>query len=566
MPTGTTADSINNRILGIRDSYFLIIAYLVFYILPLGLRPLGIPDEMRYAEIPREMLSSGDWIVPTLNNLFYFEKPVLGYWLNALSIAAFGENPFAVRFPAALMAGLSTLLIFGFMKKHVDRRSAVIACVVQLSTLEIFFVGTYAVLDSLLAFTLCGVFVFYYQANMAQTRTSRYANLAITGVFCGLAFLSKGFLAFALPVIVIGAFLLYQRRFADLFFHIWIPLLVTVLVAAPWAILVHLKAPDFWHYFFWVEHIKRFSGNNAQHAAPIWTYVAAFPLLGFPWTLIMLNGIRNIKSQMRQQPLLVYLMIWFILPILFFSIAKGKLLTYLLPVFPAFSMLTAMSLSAGMSNMKKIRWRGETVGFTFILVLVCSLVVLQASANEHALFAGNEQWQFAFFVACLLAGGLLLWRSMSYSHPTTRSLYIAATVLPLFLYWASFIGLPREVSNRKTPQMFISTQAKFIANDAILISDDAMVHSVTWTLKRDDVYLLNTGELKYGLSYDSDKERNLEQISLRDFVAKFPQHKEFAIFYLGKKQHHRLPELPASMTRLRESHVGRFNFIYLKNS
>jgi 4-amino-4-deoxy-L-arabinose transferase-like glycosyltransferase len=77
------------------------------YVLPLGVRPLFRPDEDRYAEIPREMLASGDWVVPHLNGIPYLEKPALGYWLGAISIRAFGHNPFAVRLPAALSAGVS---------------------------------------------------------------------------------------------------------------------------------------------------------------------------------------------------------------------------------------------------------------------------------------------------------------------------------------------------------------------------------------------------------------------------------------------------------------------------
>jgi hypothetical protein len=86
--------------------------FVLLYIVPLGIRPIILPDESRYAEIPREMIVSGDWIVPHLDGLRYFEKPVLGYWLNALSIKLFGENAFAVRFPSALATGISAFIVF----------------------------------------------------------------------------------------------------------------------------------------------------------------------------------------------------------------------------------------------------------------------------------------------------------------------------------------------------------------------------------------------------------------------------------------------------------------------
>jgi len=90
---------------------FLVVLYLVLYIVPLGRRPLVAPDEFRYAEIPRRMLETGDWVVPQLDGLPYFEKPAMGYWLNALSLAVAGESRLAVRLPAALSAGLCALVL-----------------------------------------------------------------------------------------------------------------------------------------------------------------------------------------------------------------------------------------------------------------------------------------------------------------------------------------------------------------------------------------------------------------------------------------------------------------------
>jgi 4-amino-4-deoxy-L-arabinose transferase len=95
----------------------IILLFIVVYILPLGVRPMIIPDETCYAEISREILNTGEWIIPKLNGLRYFEKPILGYWLNAASISTFGENAFSVGLPSAMAAGFSVLLIFLMVRK-----------------------------------------------------------------------------------------------------------------------------------------------------------------------------------------------------------------------------------------------------------------------------------------------------------------------------------------------------------------------------------------------------------------------------------------------------------------
>ncbi len=86
-----------------QNAILLAAIFLFLYLLPLGTRDLLVPDETRYAEIPREMITSGDWVAPHLNGLRYFEKPPLGYWINAGAILLFGENNFAVRLPSALI-------------------------------------------------------------------------------------------------------------------------------------------------------------------------------------------------------------------------------------------------------------------------------------------------------------------------------------------------------------------------------------------------------------------------------------------------------------------------------
>jgi len=144
-------------------SVAIIALFLILYILPLGVRPISIPDESRYGEIPREMIASGDWVVPHLNGLRYFEKPVLGYWLNALSMTLFGENAFAIRLTSALSAGISALMVFFLIRRFGGGPQAgILGAAVYLTSLLVLALGTLTILDSMLSMFLTGAMASFF--------------------------------------------------------------------------------------------------------------------------------------------------------------------------------------------------------------------------------------------------------------------------------------------------------------------------------------------------------------------------------------------------------------------
>ncbi|MCJ7810568.1 MAG: phospholipid carrier-dependent glycosyltransferase, partial [Desulfobulbaceae bacterium] len=152
-----------------RVSIALFVLFVLSYILPLGYRPLAIPDEARYGEIPREMLASGDWVVPHLNGLKYFEKPVFGYWANAVSIVVFGENAFALRLTSALSVMISALMIFLLVRRFSPRAPAsALAPAIFLTCPLVLAIGHITILDSLLSMLLTGALVCFFFAHMAE--------------------------------------------------------------------------------------------------------------------------------------------------------------------------------------------------------------------------------------------------------------------------------------------------------------------------------------------------------------------------------------------------------------
>jgi 4-amino-4-deoxy-L-arabinose transferase-like glycosyltransferase len=185
------------------------ILFLLLYIVPLNVRPVAVPDEARYGEISREMLDTKDFIVPRLNGLRYFEKPVLGYWLNAASMSLFGDNGFAIRFPSSLAVGLTALTIFLMVRRfHRCESTALLAAFIYMTFVGVYGMGTFCLLDNLLTFFLTAMLSCLFVAGANDTGRKRNWWLLLCGVFCGTAFLTKGFLVIIVPSVIMVPFFL----------------------------------------------------------------------------------------------------------------------------------------------------------------------------------------------------------------------------------------------------------------------------------------------------------------------------------------------------------------------
>jgi len=507
----------------------LLLFFLLAYLLPLGARDLVLPDETRYAEIPREMIASGDWIVPRLNGLRYFEKPVLGYWVHAASQLLFGENNFAVRLPSALAVGFSALLIYG-LARRVSRRkdadgdaTAVLAALVFLSAFEVFGVGNTAVLDNLFSFFLTACLTSFYFATEAPPKTAKESGfLLLAGLFCGLAFLTKGFLAFAVPVLSLAPYLVWQRRYGDLLRMSWLPILTAVGVALPWSIAIHLKEPDFWRFFFWHEHIRRFAAQNAQHKESFWFFFLLAPVMFTPWTFVFPAAARGIRERLFQQQaqsrLLRFCLCWLILPFLFLSLSNGKLLTYILPCFPPFAILTAFGLFQALAKNKPNRLfqGGVVVGaLVFGLILVAFLYVQLFGFN--GLHPYQHSWKAVMVVNGLSFFILLCFWASKGREGKNKILIFGMS--PLLLFFLVHFAIPDQTSEVKSPGSFLERYVPDVANGDILIADESSISAVCWYLRRSDVYLLDgAGELDYGLAYEEAKGRSLDLKSASDLI------------------------------------------------
>ncbi|HDZ89923.1 MAG: phospholipid carrier-dependent glycosyltransferase [Deltaproteobacteria bacterium] len=488
-----------------KSSLALTALFLFIYILPLGMRPFTVPDESRYAEIPREILVTGDWVVPRLNGLRYFEKPVLGYWLNALSIALLGENTFAMRLSSALATGISALMVFFILRRFGGgTRVGMVGAAAYLTSLLVFALGVINILDSMLSMFLTGALVSFFAAYRRQG-PARFIFLALFGSFCGLAFLVKGFLAFAVPVITIVPFMIWERRFIWFFRLLWVPLLTLLLVTLPWAIMIHIREGDFWNYFFWTEHIKRFfSPIPGQHQKPFWYFIPVLAGGALPWTFTVPAVLSGIRDQgLGRDPLVRFALCWFIFPFLFFSACGGKLIPYILPCFPPLVIVIAIGLE---SCLERGRVRAFNLSALLLAMVTGGAAVVLAVTQIIDLpgfraYGPQEIWKWMVATAGLMVwGGALLLSSFWSDTGKKLALFVAG---PLVLLASVNFIVPDRVMEEKAPGALLERNRHLVNPRTLVVSDEYLFHAVCWTFRRSDVYLLErSGELRYGLDHD----------------------------------------------------------------
>jgi 4-amino-4-deoxy-L-arabinose transferase-like glycosyltransferase len=405
---GTTAASTESRSLfriGQRiacGAALLLCAAALF--LKLGAPALFEPDEGRNAEKAREILLLDDWVTPHENFLVVLDKPIFYYWLIAASYETFGVSEWSARLPSALAAAGCVLLIFFFARRFCGFWEALWSGVVLATSLEFYILGRTVIFDMTLTFFITlSLFSFLSVLHEDQIWLRR-SWLGLMYISLGIATLVKGPIGVALPGLVVFVYLLISRKWSflsKLDLHIGIPLFL--LIVAPWYYEVERFNPGYLRYFFWEENFIRYFTPHFNRTEP-WYYFFLILVVGFlPWSFCIPGALRE-AWRGRRAEIFVFLLVWTVLPFVFFSFSGAKLPHYILPIFPPLALLTAISLQHNLTASRT--WARSPLALIFLSLSLSVAGFFIAAGWFHSL-QGTAQFAFAQ-ISPLLRGTALL--------------------------------------------------------------------------------------------------------------------------------------------------------------
>ncbi|HET7396137.1 MAG TPA: phospholipid carrier-dependent glycosyltransferase [Gammaproteobacteria bacterium] len=473
-------------------------------------RDLFQTDEGRYAEIPREMLASGDWVTPRLDGLKYFEKPALQYWATAATYAVFGESNWTSRLWTALTGFLGVLLTAWVGWRLFDRRTAWAAAIILASSFYYVIMGHFNTLDMGVSFFMSATlfaFLLAMQAADKEDIRARRNWMYVAWAAAALGMLSKGLEAVVLPGAVFVLYTLVARdwkRWKQL--HYYGGLLIFLVIAAPWFVLVSIRNPDFAYHFFIFEHFERFLTPVAHRPGAWWYFIPILIAGVLPWWPQFVRAVAGsgkhalqAKGSSEFDPVL-FMWIWVGFIFVFFSLSDSKLGSYILPIFPALALLVGRELG-------KLRKSDILISAALCVVMAITTLWLAPMLKHDG--GGVTLDLYKAFLPWLVAGcGLLL---LTAGAAFILAYYRCPCIAVGLLAAGMFISLQIITSGAQVLSPVYSGHSlvkqlgdRDTANIPFYSVDDYQ-QSLPFYLRRTLTLVAYQGELAFGIQREPDK-------------------------------------------------------------
>ena len=484
-----------------KTTIFIVSAVLcIMYLWHLGFYPLFNPDEGRYAEIPREMIASGDFITPHLNGVEYFEKPALQYWVTAIFMLIFGQNEFAVRLFPALCALGGIFCTFYTGWKMFDRKTGFLSAVILSTSFLYLIIGSLNILDMAVSFFITVCMSVFYQYSITNKRISIY----IFYVSMALGLLTKGLIAIVLTLAIIFVYAVVTKQ-PNLLLKLLSPVGIGIflLISLPWFYLVCRENPDFFYFFFIHEHFLRYLTTVHHRYQPFYFFIPCVILGMFPWAGYMFGSLSLKKlwfklKNSRKRNGYIYLSLWFGIIFVFYSLSDSKLVPYIVPCLIPLAILIANYLEHARENNIDLK----IPLIINLLVAVLIIAALAVTAIKSDFISIHEFiWFGSPLILILLisnVSNLILWIKNKNIHQI-----VCISIVASILFGFSLQPVITEVAEHRTGKEVAQAVNLWKNQDTLIICYQDYLQDLPFYTKSRVALYDYYDELKFGSEHPS---------------------------------------------------------------
>ncbi len=471
------------------------------------LRPLLDPDEGRYAEIPREMVATGDWITPRLDGLKYFEKPPLQYWASAAAYSMFGFSEWTARLWTVGLAFLCLPMVFAWTSRLFGQAAGFAAMATLAVSPYYELVAHLNLLDAGFTFWLTGAIFAFTLAQCTPEHSPRERRwMLVAWLAAALAVLSKGIVV---GVLAGGSLVVYSLVERDMRtwrrLHILPGLALFLVVTAPWFIAVSARNPSFLHFFFVHEHFARFLTAVHKRTEPWWYFLGLLLIGVLPWLAVVARACANAwleTDQRHQFKPLKFLLIFSGIILVFFSISESKLAPYILPMFPALAAIVGARLA---DSPTFVRTLARVNGV--LLPLLAGAFVVYAMRRYGFFPAGAGTWVVSGALVAVY-GVIATWKR---DWMPGAAWAAAASAI---LGWQCLLSAYTELPERSSYKLVMTVKSS-IGPETELFSIGQYRETLSPYLQRTLTPVDFEGELEFGLSQEPAKRLTREAFLAR---------------------------------------------------
>lgn len=346
----------------------------IFLFVGMGAYPLVDVDETRYAVMSRDLLHH-NWNFLMLNGVPFIEKPPLYFWITAFSIKLFGFHEYAIRLPMSILATLTVFFTYYIGKKIKTPKFGFYTATIMMANVFFIMLTRVAIIDMVFTALLTWTIYFGLLTEFVKDNNKKWCWTAFY-LCMSFAFLAKGLLAIVFPCAIIGIHRIINKSVKEIFKpqYILSGLVLFLLINLPWHLAMYKEYGfEFIWVYFILHHFERLVNADALGKTRPFLYFIPVFFVGFlPWSLHFIGAIVDFfKKKMFKDKYVLFFAIYFIIIFGLFSVASGKLPTYVLPAVPPAAFLTAYFIYA-----KDLKWL-KIPTYISILATVVALIVLR---------------------------------------------------------------------------------------------------------------------------------------------------------------------------------------------